>query len=52
MNYRNLTKDEIAVLQKNSCNADNWNKIFVSEKFKTELVKNVNFLARYLLVRM
>jgi hypothetical protein len=43
MNYRNLTKDEIAVLQKNSCNADNWNKIFVSEKFKTEFVKNVDF---------
>ena len=43
MNCRNLTNEEIVLLQKNGCNSDNWNKIFVSEKFKTEFVKNVNF---------
>lgn len=43
MNYRNLTNEEIVLLLKNGCNADNWNKIFVSEKFRAEFVKNVNF---------
>ncbi len=43
MNYRNPTNEEIVLLLKNGCNADNWNKIFVSEKFRAEFVKNVNF---------
>ncbi|MGG9970190.1 DUF4954 family protein [Ferruginibacter sp. SUN002] len=42
-NYRKLTALEIQVLVRNRNTSDDWNKIFVSEKFNPELVKNCQF---------
>ncbi len=41
--FRGLTAHEIEVLVKNENQADNWNDIFVSEKFDPRLVKNCRF---------
>lgn len=47
--YRQLTAAEIEILKRNRNTSDNWNKVFVSEAFNPELVKNCQF---YGLVRI
>lgn len=47
--YRKLSVYETEVLVRNANTSDNWNKIFVSNAFNPELVKNCNF---YGLVRI
>ncbi len=41
--YRNLTSLEIEVLVRNRNTSDDWNRIFVSEHFRPELVRNCKF---------
>lgn len=41
--YRQLTKSEIAALQKNNNAADDWGKLLVAEPFNSNLVKNCSF---------
>lgn len=41
--YRNLTADEIFRLKSQSCQADDWEKIRVSENFSTEFVHHARF---------
>jgi len=41
--YRNLAAQEIEVLVRNRNTSDDWSKIFVSESFNPELVKNCQF---------
>ncbi len=41
--YRQLTAYEIEVLVRNRNTSDDWNKIFVSDAFNAELVKNCKF---------
>ena len=41
--YRKLTADEIKILERNANSSDNWNKIFVSDAFNPQLVKNCAF---------
>ncbi len=41
--YRNLTSLEIEVLVRNRNTSDDWNKIFVSEHFRPEMVRNCKF---------
>ncbi len=43
INYRKLTAYEIEVLVRNRNTSDDWNKIFVSDAFNPELVKNCKF---------
>ena len=43
MNYRKLNKAEIELLAINGCFADDWQNINVTEKFSSELIRNVNF---------
>ena len=38
--YRQLTAEEIEILQRNRNTSDDWNKILVSEAFNPQLVKN------------
>jgi hypothetical protein len=49
INYRQLNAYEIEVLVRNRNTSDDWNKIFVSDAFNPELVKNCKF---YGLVRI
>ena len=49
ISYRQLSAYEIEVLVRNSNTCENWNKLFVSEAFNPELVKNCKF---YGLVRI
>lgn len=42
-NYRNLTGDEILRLKNQSCLADDWEKIRVSENFSTEFIHHARF---------
>jgi len=49
IDYRQLTAYEIEVLVRNRNTSDDWNKIFVSDAFNPELVKNCKF---YGLVRI
>ena len=41
--YRNLTSLEIEVLVRNRNTSDDWNRIFVSEHFRPEMVRNCKF---------
>jgi len=41
--YRKLSAHDIEALIKNRNTSDDWNKIFVSEKFNAELVRNCKF---------
>ncbi len=41
--YRALTEDEILRLKSQSCLADDWNKVLVSDSFKTEYVHHTRF---------
>jgi hypothetical protein len=43
MKYRNLTKNEIAVLEKQGCIADNWSNITVKSGFEPDTIRNVMF---------
>lgn len=43
MNFRKLTSEEINQLISHGCTAEDWNKVRVSQKFKPDLIKNVNF---------
>lgn len=43
INYRKLTSDEILILEKNHCSADNWNNVEVVENFISESIKNTEF---------
>lgn len=43
MNYRNLTTEEVARLKSQSCLADDWEKVTVSEHFSTEYVHHTRF---------
>src|SRR4030042_6319544 len=44
--YRNLYADEIEVLIKNNNFAEDWNDIFVTDKFNPNLIKNCEFFGR------
>ena len=43
MNYRQLTNDEIARLQAQSCLADDWERVSVAEGFTTDYVHHTRF---------
>ncbi len=43
MNYRHLTEFEITALQNQSCSADNWGSILVTENFTTTYIYSTNF---------
>jgi carbonic anhydrase/acetyltransferase-like protein (isoleucine patch superfamily) len=43
MDYRQLTEEEIAILEDNSCHAEDWTTVTVGEGFRTSCVRNVNF---------
>ena len=43
MNYRNLTTEEVTRLKSQSCLADDWEKVTVSEDFSTEYVHHTRF---------
>ena len=42
--WRHLKKDEIEKLIKNNNSSDNWNEIFVTDKFEPEQIKNTKFI--------
>lgn len=42
-NYRKLTGEEISRLQQQSCLADDWNNVLVSENFSTEFIHHTRF---------
>ena len=41
--YRKLTEDEVLRLKSQSCLADDWEKVSVSEGFSTEFVHHTRF---------
>jgi Domain of unknown function (DUF4954) len=41
--YRNLTNPERKTLERNRNSSDNWDKVFVSDSFNADLVKNCKF---------
>lgn len=43
MKYRSLTKNEIAILEKQGCIADDWTNIGVKADFKPDNIRNVMF---------
>jgi len=43
MNYRQLTRHEIAILEKQGCSADDWSRINVKPDFNPEHLRNVMF---------
>jgi len=45
MKYRNLTKNEIAVLEKQGCIADDWSNITVKSGFEPDTIRNVSLQA-------
>ena len=47
--YRNLTTQEIGILEKNGCCADNWENIEVSEKFTPNYITDTKFSGNILL---
>ncbi len=46
MNYRNLNNDELVILKKNGCLAENWDLVLVTNGFQPERVRNVYFSGR------
>lgn len=44
MQYRNLKKEEITVLSRRGCEAEDWNKIRVKDGFNPEHYRNVAFI--------
>ncbi|HUI32387.1 MAG: DUF4954 family protein [Dysgonamonadaceae bacterium] len=47
--YRNLTTQEIEILEKNGCCADNWENIEVSESFTPNYITNAKFSGKIFL---
>ena len=43
MDYRKLSKEEVARLQAQSCLADDWERVCVAEGFTTEYVHHTRF---------
>ena len=43
MNYRNLTEAEVLRLKGQSCEADDWQRVWVAEGFTTEYIHQVRF---------
>lgn len=43
MNYRQLTTDEIGVLEKQSCIAEDWNKVLISDVCNIKYIQSVCF---------
>ncbi len=43
MKHRNLTTDEIKILENNGCTADDWNAILVKDGFIPENIRRVHF---------
>lgn len=41
--YRPLSSDEIAALERNRCTAADWNRVLVAPEFNTDTVKEVHF---------
>ena len=41
--YRSLTFEEIGILERGGCQAEDWNKVLVAEGFRAEPLKNVSF---------
>lgn len=48
-NYRLLTENEIHLLTSKGCTAENWEKVRVSEGFKTDYIADVHFSGNILL---
>lgn len=46
MSYRNLTENEIEILNNNNCTADDWSNISVKKNFKPYQIKNVKFAGK------
>jgi NDP-sugar pyrophosphorylase family protein len=45
-NYRHLNADELEILVKNNNSSDNWNEIYVTDNFDSNLVKNCEFFGQ------
>lgn len=43
MNYRAITPEEIATMQRNGCRASDWNNVKVKDGFNPECYVRVNF---------
>ena len=43
MEYRNLTLEEIDVLEERNCRSTDWTQVFVSQTFDTDDLRNVSF---------
>lgn len=41
--YRHLTSDEVSVLKAQGCWAEDWQHVYVSERFTPESIVRVNF---------
>ncbi len=41
--YRSLTFEEIGILERGGCQAEDWNRVMVAEGFRAEPLKNVSF---------
>jgi hypothetical protein len=46
MKYRSLTKNEVAILEKQGCVADDWSNIGVAANFKPDNIRNVIFAGK------
>jgi hypothetical protein len=43
MNYRNLTRDEVSILEQQGCIAEDWSKITVKQDFIPGKIRNIQF---------
>jgi hypothetical protein len=43
MNYRNLTRDELSILEQQGCLAEDWSNVMVKKDFIADQVRNVTF---------
>ena len=43
LDYRSLTVDEIAILERRGCRADDWSNIYVADDFDANYISNVTF---------
>lgn len=46
MSYKNVTKEDVKVLERQGCSTQDWSLVKVAEGFKPGRVKNVQFLGR------
>lgn len=42
-NFRNLTNEEISMVEKQGCKSENWNNVYVAPEFNTDTVFNSTF---------